>query len=191
VLSDVAFPANRDGEASRNPRGYSWRVQNGQWNQWGRWVMTALLCLAFVLVNGGIGFGATKKDRDLAAALAFWRSRGCEPWAKPDTSMWMHGWRFNAVFGNCRAEDGHDQHLYFFDRARFVGTDGLGTSSEILGLWRNDTTLAFMYVLYRPQDALCCPTGGGKVVRFRWNGRRFRALDRPPPRQDGKVPLGR
>jgi hypothetical protein len=48
-----------------------------------------------------------------------------------------------------------------------------------------------MYVLYRRQDPLCCPTGGGKIVRFRWNGRRFRALDRSPPRQNGNVPLGR
>ncbi len=156
-----------------------------------RWVMTGFLSVALVLGTAGSGVGATTRDRNLAAALAFWRSKGCEPWAKPDTSMWVHGSRFNALFGNCRAGDGHDQHLYFFDRGRFVGTDGLGTSSEILGLWRDDRTFAFMYVLYRPKDALCCPTGGGKIVRFRWSGKRFRALDRPPPRQSGKVPLGR
>jgi len=43
----------------------------------------------------------------------------------------------------------------------------------------------------RGDDALCCPTGGDKIVRFRWTGKRFRALDRPPPRQNGTVPLGR
>jgi LppP/LprE lipoprotein len=156
-----------------------------------RLVIAGFICAALVLVTAGSLVGATTKDRNLAAALAFWRSKGCQPWAKPDTSMWERGWRFNSLFGNCRAGDGHDQHVYFFDRARFVGSDGLGTSSEILGLWRDDRTFAFMYVLYRPQDPLCCPTGGGAIVRLRWNGSRFRALDQPPPRQNGKVPLGR
>jgi hypothetical protein len=105
--------------------------------------------------------------------------------------MWVHDSRFNALYGNCRAVDGHDQHLYFFDLGRYVGSDGLGRSNEIVGLWRDDRTFAFLYVLYRPDDALCCPTGGGRIVRFRWNGKRFRALDRPPPRQNGNVPLGR
>jgi hypothetical protein len=49
-------------------------------------------------------------------------------------------------------------------------------------LWRDDTTIALMYVLYRNSDALCCPTGGGKIVRFHWNGSRLVALDRIPPR---------
>jgi hypothetical protein len=156
-----------------------------------RWATAALVVGALGVTVAGAGVSATIKDRNLAAALAFWRSQGCESWAKPDTSMWEHGARFNALFGNCRAGDGHDQHVYFFDRARYVGSDGLGTSSEVLGLWRDETTFAFMYVLYRRQDPLCCPTGGGKIVRFRWNGRRFRALDRSPPRQNGNVPLGR
>ena len=152
-------------------------------------VMIALLLLALVL--GTASGGATAGNRDLTAALAYWRSLGCQPWAKPDTSMWMRGARFNALFGNCRAGDGHDQHVLFLDRARFAGTDGLGTSSEILGIWRDEKTFAFMYVLYRPHDALCCPTGGGKIVRFRWSGKRFRALDRPPRRQNGSLPVGR
>jgi hypothetical protein len=153
--------------------------------------MTALACLVLALFTTNASPGATTKDRQLAAALAFWRSTGCERWAKPATSMWVHGWRFNALFGNCRAADGRDQHVYFFERGRFVGTDGLGASSEILGIWRDDTTFAFMYVLYRRGDPLCCPTGGGKIVRFHWDGKRFHALDRPPPRQDGTLPLGR
>jgi hypothetical protein len=152
-----------------------------------RLVSLALL----VLATAAPGLSATTRDRNLAAALAFWRSKGCRPWAKPDQSMWIHGWRFNVLFGNCRAEDGHDQHVYFFDRGASAGSDGLGTSSEVLGIWRDDKTFAFMYVLYRRHDSLCCPTGGDKIVRFRWNGKRFRALDKPPPRQRGNFPLGR
>ena len=105
--------------------------------------------------------------------------------------MWIRGWRLNALYGDCGGGDGHDQHVYFFERGRFVGSDRLGTSSEIAGMWRDNTIFAFMYVLYRPNDALCCPTGGGSIVRYRWNGKRFRALDPAPPRQDGNVPLGR
>jgi hypothetical protein len=143
-----------------------------------------------LLVATPTAFG-TPRDADLTAALAFWHSKHCERSAKLDASMWEHGARFNALFGNCRAADGHDQHVYFFDHGRLVGSDGLGTSSEVLGLWRDRTTFAFMYVLYRPIDALCCPTGGGAIVRFRWNGRRFQPLDKPPPRQNGTVPRGR
>ena len=105
--------------------------------------------------------------------------------------MWEGGSRFNALFGNCRAQDGHDQHVYFFERGKFVGTDGLGASSQVIGIWRDNVTFAFLYVLYRPADALCCPTGGGTIVRFRWEGARFRRLDSVPPRQNGRLPLGR
>jgi hypothetical protein len=52
---------------------------------------------------------------------------------------------------------------------------------EIIGIWRDDQAMAFMYVLYRSGDPNCCPTGGGKIVRFRWNGKRVVALDRLPP----------
>jgi hypothetical protein len=41
--------------------------------------------------------------------------------------------------------------------------------------------VALMYVLYRRNDPNCCPTGGGKIVRFHWTGRRLVALDRIPP----------
>jgi LppP/LprE lipoprotein len=94
--------------------------------------------------------------------------------------MWMHGVKFNALYGNCRAEDGRDQHIWFFINGRFVGTDTRNSSREIFGLWRDDTAMAFMYVLYRARDPNCCPTGGGKIVRFRWTGKRVRALDAIP-----------
>lgn len=146
------------------------------------------LLLPAALALGTSASAATGKNRALTTAVKRWHTKGCAP---PDTSMWVHGSRFNSLYGNCLAGDGHDQHVWFFDHGRFVGTDGLGTSSEVIGLWRDGTTFAFLYVLYRRQDALCCPTGGGKVVRFRWNGKRFRALDRPPPRQNGRIPVGR
>ena len=94
----------------------------------------------------------------------------------------MRGWTFNALYGDCGGGDGHDQRIWFFARSRFVGNDAPRSSAEIIGLWRNGDTIAFLYVLYRRSDALCCPTGGGAVVRFRWTGRRVVALDPIPPR---------
>lgn len=94
----------------------------------------------------------------------------------------MAGWTFNALYGDCGGGDGHDQHVWFFGGARFVGTDTPASSAEIIGVWRNEDTIAFLYVLYRRNDALCCPTGGGKIVRFRLTGERVIALDSVPPR---------
>jgi hypothetical protein len=94
--------------------------------------------------------------------------------------MWMSGAAFNAIYGNCKAGDGTDQYIWFFVGRRFVGIDAHAPSKSIIGLWRDDKTLAFMYVLYRSSDPNCCPTGGGRIVRFRWNGKRVVALDRLP-----------
>jgi hypothetical protein len=45
---------------------------------------------------------------------------------------------------------------------------------------RDDRTIALLYILYRRSDPLCCPTGGGKIVRFRWNVTRLVSLDGIP-----------
>ena len=141
-----------------------------------RQAIAAVALMALVLAGAASG----GRDRNLANALAFVRAR-CPPLERAiDTSMWMHGVRFNALYGNCRAEDGTDQHIWFFINGRFVGTDTRNPSKGIFGLWRDDTTMAFMYVLYRARDPNCCPTGGGKIVRFRWTGKRVRALDAIP-----------
>lgn len=116
--------------------------------------------------------GSTNVDHDLTAALAFVNARCPARYREISRTMWMHGTTFNALYGNCRAGDGHDQHIWFFVGGRFVGTDASHSSPEIFGLWRTGDTLAFMYVLYRPRDSNCCATGGGKIVRFRWTGRR-------------------
>jgi hypothetical protein len=151
--------------------------------------MTPRVAIVGLVVVAGLtsatASGAPQRDPALAAALKVWYANKCV--TPPNEVMWDHGWRFNSLFGNCRAGDGTDGHVYFFDRGRLIGTDGLGTSSEVLALWRDDRTFAFMYVIYRPRDSNCCPTGGGKVVRFRWDGRRFHALDRAPPRRTPRI----
>jgi hypothetical protein len=109
------------------------------------------------------------------------------------TDEWTAGWRFNALYGNCRAGDGRDQHIWFFSGGRLIGIDTRepDSSKEIIGLWRDGNTIAFMYVLYRRADSNCCATGGGKIVRFRVEGSHVKALDPLPPHQLGSIPLGR
>lgn len=122
-----------------------------------------------------------ERDRNFELAQALVAHR-CNKGSVRDTTMWMHGWRFNALFGDCGGGDGHDQHIWFFVGHRFVGADAPRSSAEIVALWRDDRRMGFLYVLYRASDALCCPTGGGTVVRFRWTGKRLVRLD-PLPRR--------
>jgi hypothetical protein len=130
------------------------------------------LALASVSMASGV-------NPSLQSAVKYVRAK-CGTTAEPNTSMWTSGTEFNAIYGNCKAGDGTDQHIWFFVRGRFVGIDSHTPRKSIIGLWRDDKTLAFMYVLYRSSDPNCCPTGGGKIVRFRWNSKRVVALDRLP-----------
>lgn len=131
------------------------------------------------------------RDPALASALAYVKARCPGYWRGVDRSDWQHGWAFNALYGSCRGN--YDQHVWFFVRGRFVGTDARQSSHEILGMWRDNRTIAFMYVLHRDRDPECCATGGGKIVRYRWNGKRLVRLDPLPPVQNysGSVAVGR
>jgi hypothetical protein len=101
------------------------------------------------------------------------------------TDLWISGIRFNALYGNCRF--GYDQHVWFFVGSHFIGEDSPYPSRRILGLWRDSDTIAFMYVLYRPEDGACCASGGGKIVRFQVARNHVRALDPLPVRQQGSA----
>lgn len=81
--------------------------------------------------------------------------------------------------------DGYDQRAFFFAGGRYLGTDALDASAGIRVVWRDDTTVALGYALYRSSDGFCCPTGGEAVVRFRWDGQRLVALDPIPPEAPG------
>ena len=147
----------------------------------------AVLCALFVASS------AMPRNRDhrLLAALQYVRAK-CGSNAEPISNLWIHDFGFNALYGNCMAGDGRDQHIWFFFRGRFVGTDAHDSSKDLIGIWRDARTMAFMYVLYRSNDPNCCPTGGGKIVRFRWNGKRVIPLDRlPPSLSRSGVTLGR
>ena len=107
--------------------------------------------------------------------------------------MWIkdRAFHFNALYGDCGGGDGRDQRIWFFRDSRFVGHDAKRSSGDIIGLWGDLNTLAFLYVLYRTTDALCCATGRGAVVRYRWKGGKVVRLDPLPPRTASKSRPGR
>ena len=142
---------------------------------------------AVLLAGGGSGLAASASpDRNLAAAKAY-VSRQCHSGSTRSTEIWQAGWTFNALYGDCGGGDGHDQRVWFFAGSRFIGTDAPTSSARIIGMWRNSGTIAFLYVLYRHRDPLCCATGGGKVVRFRWTRNRLVRLDPLPARTTSRV----
>jgi hypothetical protein len=138
-----------------------------------------VLALAAFVVPGAVA----AQDPSLVQARAFVDKRCPKDEREISSQMWIAGLGgFNALYGNCRAGDGRDQRVWFFERGRFVGVDASTSSHDIVGVWRDDRTIAFLYVLYRRSDPECCPTGGGAIVRFRWNGKRVARLDPLPPR---------
>jgi hypothetical protein len=149
-----------------------------------------LVCACGVLA---VSAAAATHDPNLATAMALVRKQCPAPYAEIATNQWQSGVAFNALYGNCHAGDGTDQHVWLFQGGHLIGMDTSepDSSREIIGLWRDLDTIAFMYVLYRAGDPNCCPRGGGAVVRFVLRNRHVVRLDRLPPHQLGSVPLGR
>ena len=77
--------------------------------------------------------------------------------------------------------DGYSQQAFFFVHGHFLRTDLADTSAAIHLTWRTDTTIALSYAVYKPNEPLCCPTGGALIVRYKWDGTKLRALDPVPP----------
>jgi hypothetical protein len=137
-----------------------------------------LVAAALLLASGA----SAAKDPNLVRAMAFVDKQCPANVRVISTDEWMTGMRFNALYGNCRAGDGTDRHIWFFLSGRYIGSDTSRpfASRGILGMWRDDTVMAFMYVLYRATDPNCCPTGGGKIVRFRLHNGHVVRLDPLP-----------
>jgi len=76
--------------------------------------------------------------------------------------------------------DGHPQRAFFFHRGQFVGNDAPQPSATIRWIWSTDNVVALSYDLYRPGDPQCCPTAGGAIVRYQWNGSQVVPLDPIP-----------
>ena len=139
-----------------------------------------LAATTIVLAATRAAISATRATGDsYAHAAAVVRAQGYVP-NRP--TEWTPGSTLNALTATAKGSaDGYNQRAFFFVRGRFVGVDAPTPSAQLLEIWSAGTTVALLYVLYRNADALCCPTGGGAIVRFEWNGRRLRTIGRVPP----------
>jgi hypothetical protein len=77
--------------------------------------------------------------------------------------------------------DGYDQQAFFFVNGTYIGTDSSQPSATVRVVKQGDTEVTLAYPLYRPHDALCCPSAGQANVRFQLNDGRLVPLDPIPP----------
>ena len=142
----------------------------------------AAAAAAVLLGAGGAaaaGAPARRASTGEAHAAAVVRAQGYVP-NRPQE--WTPGNALNALTATARGSaDGYDQRAFFFARGRFVGVDAAEPSAQITEVWSDGETVALLYLLYRAADPLCCPTAGGRIVRFHWNGRLLTPMGHVPP----------
>jgi hypothetical protein len=87
----------------------------------------------------------------------------------------------NVLIGQCDGSaTGYCENAFFFVGSKYIGTDLSGTDIQVSVAWQTDTTVALSYPLYGQGDPHCCPSGGARLVRFRWNGHSLKPLDPLP-----------
>jgi hypothetical protein len=113
----------------------------------------------------------------IADAAAVAAAKG---YADCGTSLYGASSRLHALVCVARGADSANQLAFFFLDSTYIGTDTSAPSAHIIASWRDEDTVALLYVLYRPNDGTCCPTGGGAIVRYYWDGSRLQPLDPVP-----------
>jgi LppP/LprE lipoprotein len=94
------------------------------------------------------------------------------------------------VGGRAPTADGYGQLVFFFHGRVFLGWDTIRESIAIAPIHRGrGSRIVVPYVHYAPDDALCCPTRGRRVVIYRWTGRRIAPDGRPPNATGARVRL--
>ncbi len=87
----------------------------------------------------------------------------------------------NVLIGQCDGSaTGYCENAFFFVGSRYIGTDVSGTDIQVSVAWQTHSTAALSYPLYGQGDPHCCPSGGARLVRFRWNGKSLKPLDPLP-----------
>lgn len=111
------------------------------------------------------------------AALAKVSSLG---YTVSDTSTYSPGSDLHVLIGTrTGSADGYGQQAFFFDGARYLGTDTSDPSASMAIAWQTPSLVAIKYALYDTDDAFCCPTGSA-TVRYQWTGSRLTPLDPIP-----------
>jgi hypothetical protein len=146
------------------------------------------LAVIVALTLAPLAAASTGADGGLSSAVALLKEKG---YFVRSTSTWEPSFRLNMLIGtDARSGDGYAKRAFFFYAGRYLGTDAVRPSAQIEEVWRDEQTIALLYILYRRGEPLCCPTGGGAIVRFHWSGQRLVALDRIPT-DDGSAALHR
>jgi len=115
----------------------------------------------------------------MLAAVQFVRSRGFTPRDVNDLTVPPANGLHVIIATASQSADGHTQQAFFFVNGRFLRTDA-SPSAGIQLVWRNNTTIALSYAVYKANEPLCCPSGGAMIVRYQWDGTQLKALDPVP-----------
>jgi hypothetical protein len=122
---------------------------------------------------------ATTKAEGASEAAAALRARG---YTANNTSEYHSGQALRVLVGTRTGSgDGYGQQAFFFVNGRYIGTDAKEPSATVKVVSQSDAEITIAYPLYRPNDALCCPSGGTATVHFQLNNGRLTPLDRIPP----------
>jgi serine/threonine protein kinase len=70
--------------------------------------------------------------------------------------------------------------VFLFANGKYVGSDTPDGSISVGAVRVSSTEIEVQYLLYKPGEANCCPTGGTVNVRFTWTGTKLVALDPIP-----------
>ena len=99
----------------------------------------------------------------------------------PENQAFAQTGPLKVLIGTCTGSaDGYCQKAFFFYNGKFVGND---SSVESIGIglkWTTDKIIALQYVLYNKDDSLSSPTGGSAIVRFEYDGKTLKPLDKLP-----------
>lgn len=138
--------------------------------------------------SGPAFVGSGGAARGLSGALAVLHARG---FAALDTGQYRRDQTLRVLVGARQGSaDAHVQQAFFFVDGRYLGTDTKLPSAQIHVLGQNDTQVTLAYSLYRPRDALCCPSGGQAQVRYQLDNGRLAPLD-PIPSADASAASSR
>jgi len=123
--------------------------------------------------TGGTSAGATSSAA-LGSAVARLHALGFAPVA---TSMYKADQTLRVLIGSRGAQV---QQAFFFNGLNYLGTDTRSPSAMLRVAQQSDTSVTLSYATYKRADALCCPTGPARSVRFQLDMGKLMAVDAIP-----------
>ncbi|HTW40756.1 MAG TPA: LppP/LprE family lipoprotein [Solirubrobacteraceae bacterium] len=130
--------------------------------------------------KGTGGTGGTGAE-GLEGALKVLREHGYE--AKETTEYHPEQTLRVLIGTGAQSNDGYDKRAFFFIDGKYIGTDTSTPSAQVSVVRQSDTEVTLSYALYRPNDALCCPSGGQAKVTFQLNNGKLQPTGPIPPEQ--------